>query len=191
MIYFKEEKDIKVNTEVLFKLCKIAEPENLEARIWNINWKRKIDIRELVSEALKSSNFNFPEIKQILIGRIQPRDRSPIHIDQALNTEREHNEVVFNIPLTPTADANLSWYIPKKWSGYQESFASYKNPHTVRIYPEEDCRLVSSIKLLAPFYARTDVPHSLINNSDEAIYAMSLRFYKNPDVGILRDDQML
>jgi hypothetical protein len=186
MIYYKLVDDSDIDIDILLKLCKIAEPENVEARIWNINWKRKVNIKELVVEALSSSNLKFPAIKNILIGRLQPYDRSPIHIDQALGIEKENNEIVFNIPLTPNPLSTMEWHTPNRWGAYQESFASYNNPHKVRLYTEENSRLASSISLTQTFYARTDVPHRLVNNTGSVLYAMSLRFFENPDVGILK-----
>lgn len=156
-----------IDKEALLALVKEVEPADLSYRIWAIKDCSKI------AELISKTTLNLPKVESVVMGRLPPYNRSVIHIDQVPG--RTNHIVVINIPLTPSKLVSMNWFRPLKENALVPTPAAYGNRGTVTKILDEDAEQIDSITCDTPFFARTDVLHNVLNQSDQLAYVMSLR----------------
>lgn len=177
MKHFVTVPDIKPSLNSLLLSVKTFEPKDPRVTIWSI---KNFTVLEQI---LKAGGINLPPIKVVLAARVPPFTSSAIHIDQIIDEwPPQNNEVVFNIPLKISDQIFMNWYSVKDPNKFTPSIATYKNTKFVKKFEGDDAELIDSVNFMCPFYARTDVPHNLTNNTDSPAYAVSFRFFKIPEL---------
>lgn len=185
MKHFKKIEDVRLNLTSLLLSVKTFEPKDPRITIWSVKHFT------ILEQILKNSSIQLPPVKVVLVGRVQPGASSTIHTDQLIDEyPKQNNEVVFNIPLTPSNQVFMNWYSLKDESKFIPSVATYQNTKYVRKFEGDNAELIDCVDFTCPFYARTDVPHNLTNNTDSPAYAISFRFFEVPDLRLFSSNSV-
>ncbi len=167
----------RLNLTSLLLSVKTSEPKDTRINVWSIPHFT------ILEQILKNSSMQLPPVKVVLVGRVQPGASSIIHTDQLIDEyPKQNNEVVFNVPLTPSNRVFMNWYSFDDESKFVPTVATYKSAKYVRKFEGDNAELIDCVDFTCPFYARTDVPHNLTNNTDSPAYAISFRFFEVPDL---------
>jgi hypothetical protein len=122
---------------------------------------------------LEVDEFIGMKIAQPVLIQSVPLKVGKIHIDSRSN----NNILALQIPLI-----NCENSITEFWhSDYPvEPTLLYSDKHEYQYIPREYCKKIDEFQLTKPLIFRTDIPHSVTNNSLSVRKAISLRFYTDP-----------
>ncbi len=125
--------------------------------------------------SIENKTFMGMEILRSVLIQVEPRATGRIHTDFRPD-KNFGDQLAIQIPLI-----NCEHSLTELWSSDYEPPVQYtSNGQPYNYFDRARCIKVSEFVLTQPVLWRTDIPHSVSNNSDNPRLAISLRFKKDP-----------
>lgn len=123
---------------------------------------------------LNIDSFFEMEVQKFVLIQVEPNAIGRIHTDWR---PTEYGDcLALNIPLN-----NCENSITELWeSSYDPPIQYTTNGQPYRYFDPKLCKKITEFKLIKPVLFRTDIPHSVSNNSNNVRQAISIRFKDDP-----------
>ena len=135
----------------------------------------KVTALNLFFQELKLEVDEFMGMKVRVFALIQssPLSNGKIHVDY----RHDNNVLALQIPLLNCENSITEFWQPNH---PVDSAWRDRDGHPYQYIPRKHCNKIDEFQLTTPLIFRTDIPHSVTNNSKSFRKAISLRFYTDP-----------
>lgn len=170
-MYYKQVKFNKILNYIYIK--NLIESSNDQSFKFSNNYVNVIKNEKIENQLKNELNIINLKLKEIVSVWLPPNSKCKIHTD-------ENRTFALIIPISNCDNFYFNWWTTKNFCSFDYIKMPTKDGNEIiKILDDENAILIDRLNLTLPSIVNVGIFHNVINESDNTLFALSLRFYED------------